>query len=443
VVISELASAASSDRVRAGRKLHVLLLPSEEYIPRDNPLAGIFEHHQATALRQAGHRIGVLSVRQEYSIPMLARAALMRALRRSVQNALDDVTVAGMARLLRDKVLHVERFVTEEALDEGPVIRVKGFYFLPPNDRTNHFGWIRAGRAAFERYRQRHGLPDIIHVHSSNPAALLARRLYRQLGIPYVITEHSSFYKRGLVPKGLYPALRAAVRDARRLLVVSPALGEVLARELGECAANALWVPNVVEQDLLDAPLATPPRREGACVLLALGNLIPTKNHALLLAAFRQRLAASPAARVRIGGDGPLRGALERQARELGISGQVDLLGRLDRGQVLQELDRCDALVLPSEHETFGVVAIEALARGRPVIATRCGGPEHFITPEDGLLVPRNDVEALSAAMVTLRENATRYRPEEIRRRAIDRFGSRRLVESLEQVYAHALAAHV
>ena len=98
------------------------------------------------------------------------------------------------------------------------------------------------------------------------------------------------------------------------------------------------------------------------------------KGQADLLRAFAERFAGDPSVRLGIGGDGPERGRLHELAGSLAIAEQVDWLGALDRDGVRQAMCEADAFVLPSRLETFGVVVIEALACGLPVVATRSGG---------------------------------------------------------------------
>src|SRR5204863_9975228 len=136
--------------------------------------------------------------------------------------------------------------------------------------------------------------------------------------------------------------------------------------------------------------------------------------------------------------DAPLQVLSER----LRLNGQVAFLRRMSRRSLIEELDNCDALVLPSTIETFGVVLIEALARGKPVVATRCGGPEAFIGEQDGIVVAADDTEELSQALSAMRDRAAAYDPEKLRERAIAQFGPEKLVENLTQLYHHEIAAH-
>ena len=125
---------------------------------------------------------------------------------------------------------------------------------------------------------------------------------------------------------------------------------------------------------------------------------------------------------MRLAGDGPIRGELERLCAERGIAAQVDFLGNLPSVEVREALAAADTFVLASDFETFGVVVIEALACGRPVIATASGGPDHLVTPENGLLIPTRDRQALRDALIEMRRRAGDYDPAAIRAAALSRY---------------------
>lgn len=111
----------------------------------------------------------------------------------------------------------------------------------------------------------------------------------------------------------------------------------------------------------------------------------------------------------RVVGDGPLRETLHSLAAALGIAPRVEFLGRLPRAGVGEALRTADAFVLSSRAETFGVVLVEALVSGVPVISTACGGPQDIVEPGMGLLVPPGDVGAMADAMQRLRHTAHQF----------------------------------
>jgi glycosyltransferase involved in cell wall biosynthesis len=102
---------------------------------------------------------------------------------------------------------------------------------------------------------------------------------------------------------------------------------------------------------------------------------------------------------------------------------------------MIEEFENCDCFVLPSRHESFGVVYVQAIACGKPIIATRCGGPEHIVTPENGLLVDIASPSQLAKAlhdMFTFRDN---YDAKLIRQQFLDRFSLPVVVNKIERVY--------
>ncbi|MEO5580558.1 MAG: glycosyltransferase [Gemmatimonadaceae bacterium] len=420
-------------------KPHVLIIPSEEFLPPENHLSGIFQLHQASALSAAGFRVGTLSIRQTLSILMILRAGAYRLAGRKPGNSLDGRPVLDLASLLAKKLTRPKSFVTYDHVADLPVVRVEGFYLFPPSRFTDHLGWVRAGVAAFEEYCDRCGRPDLLHAHNLNPAGLLGHRISRRYNIPFVLTEHSTFYGRGLVPRSLFSSLRRAADAASGLAVVSPALGTVLQNQLNLNADSMRWIPNVIDPDVASMPVTRESSSDDGFTFLCIGNLIPVKNHAVLLKAFQTAFHGQKGMRLRIGGDGPLELDLKVLAAELKIAPQIQFLGRLSREQVVQELDRCNAFVLPSSYETFGVVLIEALVRGKPVIATRCGGPESFVGEEDGIIVPPDGVTELATALRTMSRQAASYDSDTLRQRALARFGAQKLVQNLENFYFQAM----
>src|SRR3546814_336936 len=143
--------------------------------------------------------------------------------------------------------------------------------------------------------------------------------------------------------------------------------------------------------------------------------LTPNKATSCLLHAFSRVFSGIKSIRLQIGGDGPERQNLQDLARKLNIDTQVEFLGMLSRDQVQHYISMSDAFVLTSRYETFGVVLAEATALGRPVIATRCGGPESIVSDGDGYLVDVDNVEELAAAMVQLVDNIKQFEPDSIK----------------------------
>ena len=110
-------------------------------------------------------------------------------------------------------------------------------------------------------------------------------------------------------------------------------------------------------------------------------------------------------------------------------------LGLLDRDKVRETMWKANAFVLPSYFETFGVVLIEAMATGLPVISTKCGGPEDFITSDVGYLVSPGDIEGLAKAMINLLDNYSSFDSIEISKIIRNKFSYEAVASSLSNIY--------
>lgn len=156
---------------------------------------------------------------------------------------------------------------------------------------------------------------------------------------------------------------------------------------------NSIDVPSLAPQPL---PFG-PPR------LLFLARLYPEKGGDIVLTAFASVVNRFPKARFVIAGDGPERTRMQNQAYELGIGDSVEFIGRIDNAGVPSLMNDVTLVVIPSRHESFGVVALEAALMARPVVATRVGGlPEVILHNETGLLVEKEDSLSLAESICYL-----------------------------------------
>ena len=143
---------------------------------------------------------------------------------------------------------------------------------------------------------------------------------------------------------------------------------------------------------------------------------------------------------LRIIGEGTEEARLKALSTSLGLDGTVSFLGGFPAQDVLSHLQACDALVHSSRSETFGVVMAEAMSCGKPVVATRCGGSDYIVTPENGILVDKEDPAALAEGMRALMENISTYKPDAVRRSVVERFGRDAFIENISAVYGDLLS---
>jgi glycosyltransferase involved in cell wall biosynthesis len=261
----------------------------------------------------------------------------------------------------------------------------------------------------FQQFRRRAREFDIVQVHVPNMLAALALMMARVPG-KVVVHWHADVVNHGLLGKLMMPLERLMLRRADALVATSQAYADTspLLREFhNKVHIVPIGIADPLVEDEADAALAQVPTGlipDGAPVILAVGRLVPYKGFEVLIDAAR---ALPGDCRVVIVGGGERHDELEKRIRERDVADRVILAGRLD-DDALQALFRRAAIYcLPSvsRAEAFGVVLLEAMARGVPVVATEIAGSgvpwvnQHGVT---GLNVPVGDATALAAALVQL-----------------------------------------
>lgn len=247
---------------------------------------------------------------------------------------------------------------------------------------------------------------DVTVIHEPNPLALVSDWISGQQG-PLVVWFHSEVLRPRWKYRLLYrPFLRRVLRRASRIVVSSPRLAEH-AEELADVRDKCVVIPFGIDTGRLapspavDARVREIERAHPGPRVLFVGRLVGYKGVEVLVQAMQ-----SVAATALVVGDGPLRGPLEALAAASGVASRVRFLGHLDDDSVVAHLHACDLFVLPSvtRAETFGVVQLEAMACGRPVVSTNLptGVPWVNRHGETGLVVEPGDAGALASALHTL-----------------------------------------
>lgn len=254
--------------------------------------------------------------------------------------------------------------------------------------------------------RLRHEQPDLalIDSHFLYPDGVAACLAGRILKIPVLMTARGSdvnLYRRWWIPRIW---LRWAVRQSAGVITVSEALRDTLLA-LGADPGKVITLRNGVDLERfkpLDRSACRTRLHVDGFTLLSVGNLLPVKGHELVIDA----LPGLPDTTLLIAGDGPLRAALERQARNLDVAQRVRFLGNLDQAELIEAYNAADALVLASSREGMPNVVLESLACGTPVIATAVGGtPELLDDPVAGRLLGERSAGAIVAAVQALRQS--------------------------------------
>ncbi|AHF08098.1 glycoside hydrolase [Desulfitobacterium metallireducens DSM 15288] len=277
--------------------------------------------------------------------------------------------------------------------------------------------------------------PDLLHVHVGYPAGIIAYLFTRNHSIPYLITEHMSYLQDYVAKWQHRILLKRTFEHAQRVLPVSTALQKQFTSWGWNVKTKV--VPNVVDTERFQ--LDRNASKEGVHLLFA-GNMEATEVKGLqyLLPAFAQVLRnqrKDQPLHLDLVGDGAKRKDYEALAQKLGITDSVTFHGRVNPGEMPGFYQKADLLVLSSVKETFGCVLIEAMASGKPVLATACGGPQDIIKEKTGLLVPPESTEALAKGMQDMLASLQDFDEVKIRNYALNHYSPEAVARMLIEIY--------
>ena len=230
-----------------------------------------------------------------------------------------------------------------------------------------------------------------------------------------------------------------ADRTVSRLADLHIAISAGLARYLAETEGFAEGEFEIVHYGIVPGPEPAPYAGDVPRVAVV-GRLVPVKGHQTLLDAVAKASDRVPGLEVEIAGSGPLEQELRSRSAELGLDGTVRFLGHVPGATAV--LERASVVLVPSLGEGFGMVALEAMERGRAVVASAVGGlPEIVADGATGLLVPPGDADALAGAIVALAQDPDRARAlgSAGRARALSSFSQKRCTDRIVELYRAAL----
>jgi L-malate glycosyltransferase len=290
---------------------------------------------------------------------------------------------------------------------------------------------------------------DLLHVHYALPhaiSAILARQMSNDNGqgrLKVVTTLHGTDITIVGQDRSYLPITRFGIEKSDAVTAVSRHLAAVTVRELG-VRRDVMVIPNFVDTGLYRPDGASPYARTlcspEECVLIHVSNFRPVKRIGDVLAIF-DRVRQKVPARLLLVGDGPDRSLAERLVRERKIEDRTLFLGNVAAIETILPVARL--FLLPSDSESFGLAALEAMACGVPVVGTAAGGlPEVVVDGETGYLRRVGDVEAMADAALELLEDLERWKrfSAAARRRAVEQFPEEAIVARYRELYERTLA---
>ncbi len=385
--------------------MNLLVVPSWYDTP-DNPVRGIFFKEQAQALAEYFKKNGIeatvtIIALQQYNIRERRLYRGMKKISVSKENGINTV---------RARMFHIPK------LEEINFRR--GAAFL---------------KKLIQKTEKQLGLKfSLVHIHSVQFSGIWYA--LSGLKIPYVVTEHSSAFFRNRIGKAEKRYLPRVFDGAKSVIAVGNGLAQKI-QVYSQKKVNVIF--NIVKE--VPRSLFENIEQDKAFTFFTLGYDIKVKGFDVLLNAFAKFLKTQEA-RLVIGGlaqDG--QAILKEQAESLGIQNSVQLLGRVPHDDVYKYMAKSSCFVLPSRFETFGIVLAESMYVGRPVIASRTGGPDSFVNDKVGILVEPANEDQLLAALLKMKENYSAYDQKEIQNYALASFTANVICDKIYNIYRGAL----
>ncbi|MEQ8471923.1 MAG: glycosyltransferase [Marinoscillum sp.] len=390
--------------------MNIFIIPSW-YPSESHPTVGIFFHEQARLMAQA---------RPDWNIGVSIWGSHEPKLWVHRSTPLDSLIKLGSKPALKPYDNLVETNCVE--------------FFTPAYTWTrsilkgNMKGIGHANKRNFERFEAHFGPIDIVHAHVSYPAGAIAKELSGLKKLPYLITEHMSPFPMPSFKRSTSKYLIPPLKSASAVLSV----GQKLSQELSSFGINSRRINNFVDLEQFKVSDFTSEVPE----IFALGRLEPQKNFQVLINSLAY-LKDKPW-KLSIGGDGTELKRLKKLVLKHGLEGRISFLGTLDQTEVAYQMKHSSFLVMPSLHESFGVVALEAMACGKPVIVTKSGGIDEQIPEDVGLVVELTE-EALIRGLSQMIENYHSYDVDHIRSFVEKTFSPAQVCSQLEEIYNEIL----
>ena len=370
--------------------MHVLIIPSW-YHTTFNRIRGIFFKDQAIAVADKVDKISVVA-------PVLI----------------------SIKEVVKTKLFSFEE---ERFTDNGVLEYIQPILAFPFLKGLNRYLQFRIGKKMVKNYILENGLPDMVHLQSAL-GGKLALWLKKEYKIPYVVTEHSSAFQRKQLSSSELSLAQEVFNESNSNIAVS----EVLAHDLSMFFNQDFSViPNIVDTDYFTPST----QKNDKFTFLNVAHLNLNKNHQLLINAFSE-LVKEKDAHLVIAGAGDERKKLEKLIEFLGLEEKVFLFGKATREEVRMLMQQANCFVLSSKVETFGVVLIEAMACGIPIVSTKCGGPNKLIEEDTGILSSLN-VSSLYQSMLDMTRK--KMDGQLIRKKAVNKYSKNSVSEKIMKLY--------
>ncbi len=376
--------------------MHILVLPSW-YPNKNNLLSGIFFKEQAEALAKQHINVGCIAINESSPRHILSKKEFTFDY---YDENINGVNTIGILYPIANRLKKLRA-----------IVRKKVFSIL------------------FKKYIKKYGKPDLVHLHSFlyGDLAIWVKEKYK---IDYVVTEHSSGFGRDLYNEKELAFAKKVFKNSKSNICVSNELKKLLEKKF---YLKFKYIPNSIDTEYF-LPKST---QKIKFDFINIAFLNKNKNQHMLIEAFTKVFYDKKDIRLTIVGSGLEYNNLNSLIEKLNMQQQIKLYGVADRKEILGLLQNSDVFVLSSQYETFGVVIIEAMSCGLPVVTTKCGGSESIVVNNKlGELV---DINMNDLSLGMLKVYNKKYDSKYIRDYVIDNFSADEVSSRLMQVYRRCL----
>jgi glycosyltransferase involved in cell wall biosynthesis len=401
--------------------MNVFIIPSW-YPSKDYPVTGIMIAEQYEAISKANPSINIgISIWGQMDKRFLLNAGdhFKNFLKLTV--AKDKYVVAKASNL---KEYHMPAFTWSRKLLRGNFKEI-----------------VKANLNNLKSFERDFGPAKLIHAQVGHPAGNIALELFRQTNIPFCITERMGPFPSPYTTtkQGILTEFHKSPYMASAINIAVSLFQKKMMEQQG--ITNIVTIPNFVDEDYFQ-PALQPNTNNPTFTFFTFTRLVEGKGIDDLLLATKTILSKGVKINLRIGGTGQNMNDYIQLAEKFGISDNINWLGELSREKALEEYQQCDSFVLPSHYESFGIVYTEAIACGKPIIATKCGGPETIVNEQNGLLIEKNNPQALAEALCYMIRAAQTYNTDTIRQDFLNRFSKRAVIPQLTELYQQVITQH-
>lgn len=394
-----------------------VLVISHMYPSSVNEAAGIFVHEQVRALANAGIEVRVISPTPWTPWPVKHLSRKWKAI----------------SEILREVVW------------EGIPVYYPRYLAFPRAWFFASSGWrMYRGIKRLVKTLYREFPFDLIHAHVALPDGYAGAALAEDFSCPLVVTIHGQDLQHTVHrDSGCRSALARALERATRVIVVSRKLERLMERFFPSEKGKVVRVPNGIDPKKIAMAMTTRYRGDvGNPMVVSVSNLVKTKGVDFNLEAIHQLRNKYRTVKYVVVGGGPEAHALAEMARRLHLEEHVKFMGRVPHQQALRYIAAGDVFSLPSWQEGFGIVYLEAMACGKPVVGCKGEGIEDFVEHGvTGLLVKPRSVDSLVEALDFLlsHPNEAKAIGERARRLVLENYTWERNAEKTIEVYKEIL----